>query len=365
MDAFLVNKRIDLVDFDGLKLFMLEDDELYRIAVPEARKHQDVDAYQQLLAAQGAPPGPVTPANVQQTASSRHGVSVVMHHLWEHGVDFVVLDIGSHIGDFGLKIANLIRTFNRQTKVISFDPSEPGALVPYSIELNRLGQVIKHEMLAVSNRDGLSLFRYRPGFTSGGEIATATQGAAALAAIWLRRFSQLPLRRRIPAYLGLACAGLKRMLRLGKVVDSYSLIVRCVDILGYLERNRLEGDVFAKIDIEGHDPQVIDQLLRLIARRKLFLIFEFTPIRYASHEAAVHYLENLARHFHFFDLFYCPNPTRFRQIRPDDLGSFVAEVRLRPQGYTDVFLLDKRTPACEELIKRVAALAPEADTIIL
>jgi FkbM family methyltransferase len=365
MDAFLVNKRIDLVDFDGLKLFMLEDDDLYRTAVPEARKHQDVDTYQQSLAAQGPPPGPVTPANVRQVASTRHGISVVIHHLWEHGVDFVVLDIGSHIGDFGLKIANLIRTFNRRTKVISFDPSEPGALVPYSIELNRLGHVIKHEMLAVSDGDGLSLFRYRPGFTSGGEIATATQGAAALAATWLRRFRQLPLRRRISAYLALAFAGLKRMMRLGKVVDSYSLIVRSVDILGYLERNRFEGDVFAKIDIEGHDPRVVNRLLRLIAQRKLFLVFEFTPIRYASHETAVDYLEKLNQHFHFFDLYYCPNPTRFQQISPKDLSSFVAEVRLRSQGYTDVFLLDKRTPACEELIKRLAALLPEADTTIL
>ena len=97
----------------------------------------------------------------------------------------------------------------------------------------------------------------------------------------------------------------------------------------------------------------------------LFLVFEFTPIRYASHETAVDYLEKLNQHFHFFDLYYCPNPTRFQQISPKDLSSFVAEVRLRSQGYTDVFLLDKRTPACEELIKRLAALLPEADTTIL
>jgi FkbM family methyltransferase len=365
MDAFLVNKRIDLVDFDGLKLFMLEDDNLYRVAVPENRKHQDLGSYQQSLRTQGTPPSPVTPANVSQVTSARYGPFVVMHHLWERGTDFVVLDIGSHIGDFGLKVGNFIRTCGRNTKVITFDPSEAGALVPYSIELNQLEGIIKHEMLAVSDHGGLVLFRYRPGHAEAAEIAGTNQGAVTLGLIWLKRFRQLPLWRRIKACFSLGFAALRRAVWSGKVADSYATIVHSVDILDYLEHAQFDTNVFAKIDIEGHDPQVINRLLNLLPQRKIFVIFEFTPIRFADHQAASQYLARLAKDFYIFDLFYCPNPTRCQQIAPDRLSSFVTEVSERPQGYTDVFLLDKRAPDCEELLKRLGSLVPEPDMLVL
>ena len=365
MDAFLVNKRIDLVDFDDLKLFMLEDDSLYAAAVPEIRKHQQVEDFQKSILAGGPTPSPVTADNVNQIKSSKHGVCVVMHHLWRNGVEFDVLDIGSHIGDFGLKAANFIRTHGKNSRVITFDPSEAGALVPYSIEINQLAGIAKHEMLAVSDLGGLALFQYRPGHSDEGVITGANQSAASLASTWIKRFQRLPWRQRMLAYLGLGFSALKRLVNSGRIVTSYSLIARCVDILDYLRRNQLEGSLFVKIDIEGHDPRVIDRLLNVLPERKLFIIFEFTPIRFAGAEAAVEYLRKLSADFHLFDLYYCPNPTRFNRLDPDQLGLFTAEVGERRHGYTDVFMLDKRTPACETLLERLALLVREPDAQML
>ena len=366
MHPFLFNKRFDLVDFDGLKLFMLEDDNLYKAAVAEDRKYQDLGAYQRALFTQGVPDAPVTPANVENLTSARYGIFLVMAHLWKNGLDFIALDVGSYIGDWGLKTGNFIRTFGRTTKVITFDPSEAGALVPYSIELNKLEAVVRHEMLAVSDFDGLVMFRYSSGGVDAGEIAGTGQDGVALAATWLKRFGQLPFGRRIKAYFLFAVAGLKCLVRfrIGKV-ESHTLLVRCVDIPSYLESNRLDANVFAKIDIEGHDTQVIKRLLSIMSERKIYVIFEFAPIRFPSQQEAIAYLETLTDKFHVFDLFYCPNPTRMNHISPSNLASFVADVGQRAFGYTDVFLLDKRTPACEELLRRLSGLKSEPDAIKL
>lgn len=365
MDAFLVNKRIDLVDFDDLKLFMLEDDNLYCVAVPNDRKHQNVEDFQRAILAKGPRQSSVTPDNVSKVKSARYGVYVTMHHLWEHGVEFDVLDIGSHVGDFGLKAGSFIRSCSKRSRVVTFDPSEAGALVPYSIEINKLEDIVKHEMLAVSDLDGLALFQYRPGHAEEGVITNANQSAGALASTWLKRFRQLPLKQRLVAYFGLGVSALKRLMNSGKIVTSYSLIARSVDILDYLKRNQHVANLFVKIDIEGYDPRVIDRLLKLLCERKLFIIFEFTPPRFASQGEAVSYLEKLSQDFYVFDLYYCPNPTRFTRISPDKLTAFAAEVRNRSQGYTDVFLLDKRTPDCEKLLKRLNELAPEPDAHML
>lgn len=365
MNAFLVNKRIDVVDFDGLKLFMLEDDNLYGVAVPENRKRQNLEAHQRSLVANGPTPSPVTPHNVGVVQSARYGVFVVMHHFWTVGMEFDVLDVGSHIGDFGLKAGSFIRTCGKSSKVVTFDPSEAGALVPYSIELNRLEGIVKHEMLAVSDMSGLVLFQYRPGHSEEGVIAAENQNAAGLAATWLKRFKQLPLRQRFGAYCQLAYSAFKRLMKSGKINTRYSLIAHGVDILDYLKLNRHETNLFVKIDIEGYDPRVIDRLMNLLPERKLSIIFEFTPQRFASHQNAADYLKKLSNDFYIFDLYYCPNPTRFSRIDPDNLASFATEVGNRPQGYTDAFLLDKRTPDCDALVKRLALLSPEPDAQML
>ena len=354
-----------LVKFDDLNLFMLEDDNLYRTAVPENRKRQNLEVFQQTNLTDGPRPAPVTPANVGEVTSVRHGIFVVMHHLWTNGVEFDVLDVGSHIGDFGLKAGSFIRTCGKNSRVVTFDPSEAGALVPYSIQVNRLETIVTHEMLAVSDISGLALFQYSPGYSEAGVIAAESQDTKGLAAVWLKRFSQLPLRQRLTAYFQLGMAAIKRLLHAGKINTRYSLIANSVDILEYLERQRFEKNLFVKIDIEGYDPRVIDRLLSLLPERKLFVIFEFTPQRFTTPQAAEDYLRKLAQDFVLFDLYYCPNPTRFNLISPAQIKSFVSEVSNRQQGYTDIFLLDKRSPACEQLQARLAKLAAEPDATLL
>ena len=122
MNRPMYNQEIDLVDFDGLKLFMFKHDSLYDTAIPNGRKNQSLQHYQQFIRQHGFPHSVVEPENIGRLSQARYGVYLFMHHLWQHGVDFMVLDIGSHVGEFSLKMGNCIRTFAQANRVIAFNP---------------------------------------------------------------------------------------------------------------------------------------------------------------------------------------------------------------------------------------------------
>jgi hypothetical protein len=110
---------------------------------------------------------------------------------------------------------------------------------------------------------------------------------------------------------------------------------------------------------------VINRLMNLMPQRMLFVIFEFTPQRFAGRDDAADYLRRLAKDFLLFDIYYCPNPTRFDSISEKAVDDFVAEVVNRAHGYTDVFLLDRRAPDCNTLVSRLASLRREPDALVL
>ena len=364
------DEEIDLVDFDGLKLFMFKHDYLYDHAIPQGRKHQSLQDYQQFIRQHGYPHSVVTPETVEKLSLARYGVYVFMHHLWKHGVDFLVLDIGSHAGEFSLKMGNCIRTFARANRVIAFEPTDVGELVRYSIELNGLGDIVKHEDLAVSESDGLMLFSYTPGYSDGGHIiqedTRAQAGPGRLNHFWRQSMRGKSLKSKIECVGKVLRSNLSRLAPGRRRISSSTLIVRSVDILSYLERQHCDQHLFVKIDVEGSDAVIIGRLLQLLPTRLVSIIFELAPTQVpGGFEQARSYLESLGEYFYLFDLFYVSNPTRFNLIAPTEIHRFVTEVAGREPGYTDVFMLDKRIPECDQLVRRLSSLRAEADGMVL
>src|SRR5215475_6275280 len=95
--TFLFDNDLDLVDFEGIKLLMLKNDNLYNISVDTDRKNCDLQSYQRQIREHGYPPSPVTPQNIDQLSSARYGLYLFLQHLWREGIDVFILDIGSHI----------------------------------------------------------------------------------------------------------------------------------------------------------------------------------------------------------------------------------------------------------------------------
>ena len=364
------DEEIDLVDFDGLKLFMFKHDYLYDHAIPQGRKSQSLQDYQQFTRRHGYPQSVVTPETVERLSLARYGLYVFMQHLWKHGVDFLVLDIGSHVGEFSLKVGNCIRTFARANRVIAFEPTDVGELVRYSIELNGLGDIVRHEDLAVSESDGLMLFSYTPGYSDGGHIiqeATGAQGEPGrLRHFWRQSMRGKSLKSKIECVGKVLRSKFSRLAPGSRRISSSTLIVHSVDILSYLERHHCDQHLFVKIDVEGSDAVIISRLLQLLPTRLVSIIFELAPTQLAGGlEQARSYLESLGEYFHLFDLFYVSNPTRFNLIAPAEIHRFVTEVAGREPGYTDVFMLDKRIPECDQLVRRLSSLGAEADRMVL
>lgn len=365
MNSFLFNKKLDLVDFDDLKLFMFKDDNLYNIAVIESRKNQSLTEFQKNITEKGYPVSVVNQNNINQISQSRFGTYLFLHHLWKNKIDFVVLDVGSHIRDFSLKIGNFIRTFGQNNSVIAFDPTEAGALVSYNIELNGLNNIVRHEELAVADYNGLMLFTHSPGFSDSARLAIKSESVATDNQSRWQSFRQKSLGEKIASLQRVIASKIRAKTEEFVIPPSFDFIVRGVDILHYLESNNLHQNLFIKIDIEGFDKVVIDRLLKILPDRMISMIFEFTPRAYGRTESAIEYLANLSESFYLFDLYYSPNPTRFRVIEPEKLNEFSADVEQRKYGYTDIFAPDKRTPACEKIKKRFSELTETTDEIVL
>jgi FkbM family methyltransferase len=360
------NKQIDLVDFEDLKLFMFKHDNLYNIAIPDERKNQSLTKYQELIGRSGYSRSVVNPDNVASLSQARFGVYLFMHHLWQQRVPFTVLDIGSHIGDFSLKMGNCTRTFRQANQVIAFDPTEAGELMRYNIELNGLGDIVKHESLAVSEFGGLMLFEYTPGFSDSAHIARGGGPETKRFSSRLSNFWHRSPQGKAVSVARLLKTKFNRLTPASRRVVSYNRIVRSIDILTYCEEHHCDGNLFVKIDTEGFDQPVINRLLQLLPTRLLSVIFEFAPDwGFGGSEKAQAYLEGLFDSFHLFDLFYSPNPTRFKLINRSEIGPFIDEVCRRKYAYTDVFLLDKRIPECGQLVSRLSSLAAEPDRMIL
>ena len=355
----LSNRRIDLVAVGELCLFMFEDDNLYRIVVPDSVKRQSLSGFQKRVRQHGYTPSPVTPKNVGRVESARHGVFLFLYHFWQRRIPFTVFDIGSFVGSFSLEIASCARTFGERTQVIAFDPTDAGALMNYNIELNGLGDWVRHEDLAIGEVDGLAVFDCRAGHSDSSHVRGDSEKRVGEARLGVRqkarRLVERPLgavRRCVRATFGEGAqqSGMGRTF-------AYSTIARSNQILTYLNRGEFEPDLFVKIDGEGMDPVIVGQLMTLLPQRRISIIFEFAPAQFEKEDRAHELLDTISANFHVFDMFYSPNPTRFRLVRREELGALASEVReKRRYGYTDLFLLDKRIPDCVDLVERLSSL---------
>lgn len=353
MDGLLSNKTIDLVDFDGLKLFMFRNDNLYNNFIPEPRKNQSADKYFRSINEDQRYPVPtITYFNCLENDDPRSGLFIYFKHLIDHTIDFTVFDIGSHVGDFAIKCGHFFRNAGKDVQVISFDPSPAGMLVPYNIDMNGLGKFNKHEKLAITEHDGYYIFNFIEGNSDSSKLTFSKK-----ANIWekLKFYWGSSLAFKISTAFRLLLSFLSRRKK------AFDIIVQGKSIEHYLRENGVDNNLFLKIDVEGYDETLIRNILPL---KKNKLISFITELQVDSDSLA--FLHELKEHFYIFDLYYCPNPTRFKLIKPEDFESFInQDLKNRKYGYTDLFLLDKKTPEVDTLITKLGLLKEKKGEMVL
>jgi FkbM family methyltransferase len=354
MNPFLYDKKLDLVDFEDVKLLMFRDDSLYHITVSDDRKNRDLREHFLEVSRSGYPKSIVCPANVDTVSAARFGLFIYLHHLWRENIEFTVLDIGSHVGDFSIRVANFARTFQKELKVIAFDPSPAGALVEYNVRINGLQDYVRYEDLAVSDVNGLIKFQAVKGH-SDSPSAFVKPGGETLGA-------------KLSRFLGSRhkAAQLWHLLSNLRGNETFEFIAKSVTISDYLDAEGIQGHLVVKIDIEGLDECVIAGLLPRAQRALISVITEFTPGSFPTLAAAARMLEELGKSFVIYDLFYSPNPTRFDRVDPLSGSDFARQVQqTRKYGYTDILLIPKAAPGLERLLKRLDGLARAEDAYVL
>lgn len=353
MNSLLSNRKIDVVDFDGLKLFMFKNDNLYDNFIPKHRKDQSLDQYiKSVNEARRYPTPSINYRNCEQDNDPRNGLFIYFKHLLDQNVEFTVLDIGSHVGDFAIKCGHFFRDAGKDINVISFDPSPAGMLVPFNIEINGLTAYNKHEPLAVTERNGFYIFHFKERDTDSAKLSIS---------------KQMDIWQKVKFYWN---SSLKLKLKVGRKLftsvlrarqKSFDLIVKGISLENYLTDNGINHSLFAKVDVEGYDEILVRELIRL---KKDKLISIITELHVDANSLS--FLDEITSHFFIFDLFYCPNPTRFKMIAPENFADFVnRDLKNREFGYTDLFLLDKNTPDVVSLVKKLTSLRSRKDEMVL
>jgi len=353
MNDLVTNQKIDVVDFDGLKLFMFKNDSLYQKFIPKDRKRQSIDNYYRLVNENREYPAPtINYNNCDENSDPRSGLFVYFKHLIERNIQFTVFDIGSHVGDFAIKCGHFFRHAKKNIKVISFDPSPAGLLVPLNISINGLTEHNKHETSAVTEHNGYYVFNFQEGNSDSARLSFSKK----------MKFSE-----KVKFYWGsslrfkFATASRLFTSAFKTAGKSFDIIVRGINISHYLKANEIEHNLFFKVDVEGYDETLIRNILPL---KKDRLISFITELHVDPNSLA--FLQEVSEHFYVFDLYYCPNPTRFKLIQPEGFKKFIDhDLKNRKFGYTDLFLLDRNTPDADMLINKLKQLKEKKGEIVL
>ncbi len=294
--------QVDFVDFGDIKLFMLKNDNLYDRFVPDSKKNQSIRDY--LLDAKRLPK-PLIGNSVN------HLFFHILNHLWDNGFKVTVLDVGCHIGLFGLRLANLIRYSGRPGEVVLFDIGRTAELVPPNIRVNRLGGVAHFERIAISDISGPAILYHKPGYSDSDNI-----------------FSD-------------------------HLKGSLSYLVDSIALHEYITKSRIEGALVIKLDVEGLEPQIIQNIKDILLDRIVILTFEFTPSRFEKQELIGNLFSELFAHFLLFDIFYAIQPTQLVEIEPSTLTNYVDSIYNRTYGYTDILCIPKKLKQLDRLLVRL------------
>lgn len=322
VDPYLPNRHLDLVDFGEVQLFMFQRDNLYEGFVPPERKGGSVRAVVERFATSGYPPAPIDSRSVRTTDDPRYIFCILADHVARTDGTVTILDVGAHVGAFGLKLASFLRTAGLPGRVICFEPGTAGELLPHNITLNGLADYARNEPIAVSDLTGLDVLRVAPGNSDSDSLVGDNQ-------------------------------------------RGYDRIVATTRVDDYVNEHVPSGGLIVKLDTEGLEPQLIASMAALRARRTVVTIFEFMPWRYADERFGLDLLESISGECVLFDLYYAPHVTRVDLISPTEFAPFISQVRQRPYGYTDVLAIPHQLLAAHELGQRLARLRTEEGILTL
>ncbi|HEY1687063.1 MAG TPA: FkbM family methyltransferase [Tepidisphaeraceae bacterium] len=306
-NRFCCQEGIDLVNFGDYRGFMLVEDNLYKITVPEDRKHFPIEKHYAICRQEGFSRSPVNRENIAQFTDSKWGIYIILDHLIRHGINPTFLDVGSFVGDVGMRYGNYFRTIHHAGQVYCFDPSLAGELIPYNIRLNGLEDFVTWIPRAVSDVEGFITFFQRQGHS---DSASASMGGS-----------------------------------------QANTIVESLCLSHFIADHAIQS-AFIKLDTENLEQRIMADVAGFLKSSVNAIGFEFH-----AHLTGMHPVINQLLSTHvLFDIGYLPKPFCFRPITPETIAPFVQSISRRKYGYTDILAISRNTPKLGELSARLGQL---------
>lgn len=305
-------RRVDMVDFGELRVFMYTDDLGYR-QIDERYKHKttgrddrDLSQPRRLPAERYA--NPAEPL-----------ISLLLSHHWIHGLDFSVIDVGCQYGTSAMAIAQVVLASDRNNHVFAFDPGLAGELAAFNISLNRLDGRVTYERMAVSDNDIPSIVFCESGHSENNRIVNRSAG-----------------------------------------VEGRSYVTRCTSLDGYVNKHNLSGSIIAKIDTQGGEIEVFRGMTELRCSRHVTCITEFSPHPISTREDPEQWLRAVSANCAVFEIHgidaFLDATHQLRPIQHAEMGAFVKELMERPDPYTDMLILPETLPGFQDLVSRLTSI---------
>lgn len=306
--SLMSGRKVDLVDFQELRVFMYTDDLGYQQVDPAYRNAQPG------LLPEAANSDTRSPAQRFENPNEPL-ISLLLSHLWLQEIEFSVLDVGCQYGSSSIATAQIIRRCGKANRVFAFDPGIAGRLAPYNILMNRLDDLVSFEPLAVTD-------------------------------------ASHPL----IVYTELGHSENNRVVDRSSAVEFQSYVTLGTSIDHFLAAKQIRGDLFAKIDTQGGEVQVLRGMARTLAEQSVLMIMEFTPQALSTRVDVTDWLRKLSLAFDISEIKSDPflSPAAVTVVKPDALAAYVDEVEGRKAPYTDLLLIPKRLRGAAVLRQRLA-----------
>jgi FkbM family methyltransferase len=210
-----------------------------------------------------------------------------------------VVDLGSWVGDFGIRLAKQGKDLQMSIEVHCVDPTHPASKIPRNAKMNGVAELVNWVSKPISFSGGLVNFRTNNGHTDSAHISES--GTFADIKFKTQEFESITLN----------------------------------DLRSTLKINSLK---LFKFDLEGIDADFLHNSREFVND---IVIFEFAPSRpewKLWHEKQA-YTGWLNTHF-LFDIGYAPNPDRFSRVAKEFI-IFSESINKRPYGYTDIIAIPK------------------------
>jgi FkbM family methyltransferase len=307
-------RRVGFIDFGEIRAFMFADDMAYQAVDDRFRRPAPPPTGLPDPNALAAHPLSI-PAIYENPSEPL--VKLLMAHHWLNDLDFTWLDIGCQYGVSSIASMREILKCGRRNRVVAFDPGLAGLLVPSNLELNGMQDLIAYERCAVSNRTGPTILFSELGHTENNRVVNRS---------------------------------------LSEEVQSY--VIPCVTVDAYVARHALGPRLIVKVDTQGAEFEVFQGMRESIAQGLVTSLTEFTPHALISRVNPAQWLAGLIHDFEVFDIadteIYLGPGRRLHPVEAPAIEAFVAAVRERPSGYTDLLLLPRALPGLDDLRKRIS-----------